>query len=155
MAKNDCPCGSGRRYSECCKPLHRGLREASDAVELMRSRYAAFALKEAAYLWRTLAPQHEDRSRPEEEVLREIRQSASVNRYMGLQVLDSRPPDEGGVAQVLFLARVWQGGRNLSFVERSDFVHDGIGWRYWRGVLRPVAAVEGDATKLTIASFNG
>ena len=66
-SKDDCPCSSGRRYAACCAPLHRGDREAPDAEALMRSRYAAFARREAGYLWRTLHPGHEDRARGEDE----------------------------------------------------------------------------------------
>lgn len=153
MAKSDCPCGSGQRYSECCKPLHKGAREAEDAVQLMRSRYAAYAMKEAAYLWKTLAPNHEDRQRPEAEVLKEIRHSASTFRYMGLNILDSRPPNAEGVAQVLFHARIFHDGRNVSFVERSEFIHAGTGWRYWRGTLKPISQITGDPSSLSIDTF--
>lgn len=55
-----CPCGSGEAYASCCGPLHRGVREAETAVELMRSRYAAFATGEVDYLFRTWHP----RTRP-------------------------------------------------------------------------------------------
>ncbi|HAU19042.1 MAG TPA: hypothetical protein DCS72_11975, partial [Marinobacter adhaerens] len=40
----NCPCGSGKSYSECCQPLHHG-EAASTPEALMRSRYAAFVLK--------------------------------------------------------------------------------------------------------------
>ena len=56
MAKNDCPCGTGLRYSECCKPIHKGLREAADAVELMRSRYSAYARSLVDYIIKTTHP---------------------------------------------------------------------------------------------------
>lgn len=153
MAKNDCPCGSGLRYTECCRPLHRGVREAADAVQLMRSRYSAYAMKEAPYLWKTLAASHEDRRRAEEEVLREIRHSASVFKYTGLKVLDSQPPDEAGVAKVLFYARVFQNGRNLSFVELSDFVQEEGAWRYRGGVMKSLASLGAEPERLTIATF--
>lgn len=51
-----CPCGSGRRYDDCCARLHRGTVEARSAEELMRSRYSAFARRDAAYLLRTWHP---------------------------------------------------------------------------------------------------
>lgn len=54
-----CPCGSDS-YAECCRPLHDGLREADTAVELMRSRYSAYALGLSNYVWRTWHP----RTRP-------------------------------------------------------------------------------------------
>lgn len=152
-SKDECPCRSGRPYKACCAPFHRGEREAPDAEALMRSRFSAFAKKEAAYLWRTLHPDHEERQRPEAEVMRSIRASASEMRYAGLAILDRREPDEDGIAQVLFLARVFHGSTERSFVELSDFAHDGEGWRYLRGAGRPVAAVRGDAMALRIPAF--
>ncbi|GAB2504574.1 YchJ family protein [Nocardiopsis aegyptia] len=50
-----CPCGSPRPYGRCCGPLHRGESAASTAEALMRSRYSAFAVGDAAYLMRTWA----------------------------------------------------------------------------------------------------
>ncbi len=128
-----CPCGTGRPYAGCCAPFHRGASEAPDATALMRSRFAAFAKKETAYLWRTLHADHEDRSRPEADVMRELREACRDNRYLGLTVLDSTPPDADGVAHVAFRVRVFRRGRDLSFAERSAFRHDGAGWRYLRG----------------------
>lgn len=155
-AKDACPCFSGRPYKTCCGPLHRGEREAADAEALMRSRYAAFARKEVAYLWRTLHPDHEDRLRGDEgEVLRSLRASASAHRYPGLEILDKSAPDEEGIAEVLFLARVFEKGKELSFVERSAFAHDGEGWRYLRGVSMPLGRIQGDPSALRLATFPG
>ncbi len=55
-----CPCGSGVAYDACCGPLHHGGRQASTAVELMRSRYSAYTLGLADYVFRTWHP----RTRP-------------------------------------------------------------------------------------------
>jgi SEC-C motif-containing protein len=150
---SDCPCGSGRRYEACCRPFHREGREPPDAEALMRSRYAAFAKKDAAYLWRTLHPDHEDRSLDEAEAIRQIRATASALRYMGLYILDRQGPDVEGVAQVLFLAHVFEKGRDRSFVELSDFARDGEGWRYLRGEPIAAARIAGEARGLTIATF--
>jgi SEC-C motif domain protein len=151
---HDCPCGSGRRYDACCRPFHRGDREPPDAEALMRSRYAAFARKDADYLWRTLHPDHEDRQRDQAEVIRQIRASAGALRYMGLTILDRRGPDGEGLAQVLFLARIFEKGQDRSFVELSDFAHDGDGWRYLRGETAPAGRIQGDPARLTIATFS-
>lgn len=51
-----CPCTSGLLYDECCGPLHRGERSAPTAEQLMRSRFSAFALGDAAYLRATWHP---------------------------------------------------------------------------------------------------
>ena len=55
-----CPCSSGDSYDECCGPFHRGDAWPLTSERLMRSRYAAFALGDSAYL---LASWHPD-SRP-------------------------------------------------------------------------------------------
>ncbi|GMA19035.1 hypothetical protein MM440_04340 [Arsenicicoccus piscis] len=52
----ECPCGSGRPLSVCCRPIHLGQREAATPEELMRSRYTAFALGDADYLLRSWDP---------------------------------------------------------------------------------------------------
>lgn len=153
--KDDCPCGSRAPYKACCEPFHRGLREAPDAESLMRSRYSAFAKKQAAYLLRTLHPDHEDRQLAPDVVLRSIKDTAREYRYAGLAILDKRAPDEGGLAQVLFLARVFQGSAERSFVELSDFLHDGEGWRYVRGEMLPLGSFEGDPMALRIEGFAG
>ncbi len=55
-----CPCGTGQDFDACCGPLHRGEREAATAVGLMRARYAAHALGDADFLFRSWHP----RTRP-------------------------------------------------------------------------------------------
>jgi SEC-C motif domain protein len=155
MATNLCPCSSGLRYAACCAPFHKGAQEAPTPTALMRSRYSAFALKQVDSLWRTLHPEHPDRQRPEEEVKRELRQVVNAQRYPGLTVLDAAGPGEEGLAQVLFLARVFEKGRDLSFVERSDFRHDGTGWRYLSGELRRPSELPVPPERLTLATFPG
>jgi len=142
-----CPCQSGLRYADCCEPLHRGAREAPDAAALMRSRFAAFARGEVAYLWKTLHPAHPLRAEPERAVLASLRRAAENNRYQTLAVLDAEGPDADGVARVLFRAGVFTRGRDVGFAECSEFAHDGVGWRYLRGVT----VARTDAT--TIARF--
>lgn len=52
MTSSRCPCLSGESYDACCGPLHRG-EPAPTAERLMRSRFSAFALGDAAYLLRS------------------------------------------------------------------------------------------------------
>ena len=148
-----CPCGSALAYRTCCAPFHRGAGEAPDAESLMRSRYAAYAKKEIPYLLKTLHPSHEDRALPEAKLLALLAEAAREQRYMGLAILDRRGPDDGGIAEVLFHARVFQRGKDFSFVERSEFAHDGTGWRYLRGETVSVGKLAGDPRELTLATF--
>ncbi|MGE6758620.1 YchJ family protein [Corallococcus interemptor] len=148
-----CPCSSGQRYKQCCAPFHKGEAEAPDAERLMRSRYSAFAQRDAAYLWKTLHPGHPMRARPEADVVRELRAFAQAHQYPGLVVMGHQPPDATGLARVLFFARVFEKGKDQSFVERSDFRHDGTGWRYLDGVLKLPRELKVPPESLTLTTF--
>ncbi|MFB6608782.1 YchJ family protein [Agromyces sp. NPDC056379] len=52
-----CPCRSGSTFGECCGPLLARTVEAPTAVQLMRSRYTAFAVGDAEYLRATWHPE--------------------------------------------------------------------------------------------------
>jgi SEC-C motif-containing protein len=51
-----CPCGSGRAFTDCCGLYLSGAASPPSAEALMRSRYAAYARHDAAYLLRTWHP---------------------------------------------------------------------------------------------------
>ena len=142
-----CPCSSGRSYADCCRPFHAGA--APPSVEaLMRSRYSAFALGAVDYLVETTHPSHPDAGAPREDLVASLRRVTSSCRYPGLVVLDAR--SEGDEGQVLFRARVFQKGKDLSFTELSDFARDDGKWKYVAGQL-----VDGAWQGLTIAAVPG
>lgn len=37
-----CPCGSGKKYADCCEPIINGTAKAATAEALMRARYSAY-----------------------------------------------------------------------------------------------------------------
>lgn len=80
-AAGPCPCGTGAAYDACCGPLHRGARLAGTPVELMRSRYSAFALGRVDHLFRTWHP----RTRPADLVDQGL---DPTRTWTGLEVLD-------------------------------------------------------------------
>ncbi|MBE1584803.1 YchJ family protein [Nonomuraea angiospora] len=51
-----CPCGLPAPYQDCCGRLHRDEAVAATAEQLMRSRYSAFSVGDAAYLLRSWHP---------------------------------------------------------------------------------------------------
>lgn len=119
----------------------------------MAARYAAFVLGDAAFLFKTLHAQHDDHPAGLEALARSLRDGRKHVRYVGLTILDARPADATGAAQVLFHAEVRARGRDVSFVELSTFLHDGVGWRYLAGQTRAARAVPRwrDATIETFA----
>jgi uncharacterized protein YchJ len=111
----DCPCHSGRRYRECCEPLHQG-RDAETPEALMRSRYAAFALGLGDYIAKT--------------GLESAPPKTPGRRYLGLRIHDAHGDT------VLFFARIFERGVDCSFGELSTFEKNGA-WRYTSGVIIP------------------
>ena len=53
ISKNSkCPCGSGKKYKECCFKFHKGSNP-KNALELMKSRYSAYVVGDANYIIKT------------------------------------------------------------------------------------------------------
>lgn len=148
-----CPCGSGSDYVACCAPYHAGEAEAPSPEALMRSRYSAFALGKAEYLWATLHPDHDDRAVDRGAYLAQLRRGASQRKYKKLAVLDTRAADAEGIALVLFAVSLAEKGKDLSFVELSRFAHDGTGWRYLFGTTKPRGALPRDLESVRIDGF--
>jgi SEC-C motif-containing protein len=126
MGRVECPCGSGERYDACCGRLHRRDAEAETAEELMRSRYAAYAVGDLDHVFRTWHP----RTRP-----LSIEPDPSL-RWTGLTILevaDGGPGDELG--QVEFEAAYERAGRPGRRRERSRFERRRGLWVYVDGDL--------------------
>lgn len=115
-----CPCGRGEAYGECCGRFHRGEAGAPTPELLMRSRYSAFAVGDAAYLLRTW----HSVTRPD---------SLSLDRrtrWLRLVVLQST----GGVLDdhgtVEFEAHYDVGGQAGTLHEHSTFAREDGRWTY-------------------------
>jgi SEC-C motif domain protein len=121
MAPRRCPCGTGLPYAECCGRLHDGTAAAGTAEQLMRSRYSAFAVGDAAYLLATWHPT----TRPASLEL-----DPSV-RWTGLDVIGGTG---GGLlareGTVEFRAWYRHDGDTGSQHEVSRFVREDGAWRY-------------------------
>ena len=47
---NNCYCGNLLSFENCCQPIIKGIKKATSAEELMRSRYSAYCTQAADYL---------------------------------------------------------------------------------------------------------
>lgn len=151
MSDKPCPCSSGKKYSGCCAPYHRGEREAPTPQALMRSRYSGFALGEGEYLVRTFAKAHPDLQNPRDALVLELSRRKNHQRYPGLTIHFEQ--ETGDTGQVLFVARIWDKTTNLSFAELSDFIREDGGWRYASGTMVAWARLPGDLSLLTRERF--
>jgi SEC-C motif-containing protein len=125
MKESDaCPCGSGRRYAECCGQLHFSAKNEMTAEALMRSRYSAYVLKLADYL---LASWHPS-TRPASMDLAEN----DGTKWLGLEIKRCQQQDENH-ATVEFVARYRIAGRGHRLHELSRFVREDGRWFYLDG----------------------
>ncbi|MDD2767883.1 MAG: YchJ family protein [Methylococcus sp.] len=128
-ASSRCPCGGSSSYADCCAAFHTGLRPAPTAEALMRSRYSAYVLKNAAYL---IATWHPD-TRPAAMEL-----DTDTTRWIGLDVLHTAkgsPLDADG--EVEFQAHYLAGSRRGCLHEISRFVRERDAWVYLDGYIQP------------------
>lgn len=126
-----CPCGTGRKARGCCLPLLRG-DPAATPEALMRSRYVAWSLGDAAYLMRTTATDSPHRTADARAWEADLRAAAAEVTFVALHVDEAPPPDDGwGV--VAFRAEALRDGLPEVWAERSRFCQEGGRWVYVDG----------------------
>ncbi|GAB2647781.1 YchJ family protein [Prescottella soli] len=116
-----CPCLSGEQYGQCCGRFHDDTADAPTAEQLMRSRYAAFAVGDADYLLRTWHPSTRPTTLELDPDL--VWRRLDVLRTAGGGLLD----DTGTVE---FVAHYADHGERGSMREHSRFVREHGRWFY-------------------------
>ncbi len=124
VSKNSpCPCGSGQKYKKCCERYHKGL-VAKSAVELMKSRYSAFAVGDINYIIKTSTFQKD---------FDELKRFSQSCEFKKLEILDSFEEDEK--AFVVFKVSVFCKEADNSFIEKSFFIKKKSRWFYDSGEI--------------------
>ncbi|MDH6281160.1 YchJ family protein [Prescottella agglutinans] len=116
-----CPCLSGEQYGQCCGRFHGGTADAPTAEQLMRSRYAAFAIGDAEYLLRTWHPS----TRP---ATLELDPDMVWRRLDVLRTAAGGLLDDTGAVE--FVAHYADHGERGSMREHSRFVREHGRWFY-------------------------
>lgn len=127
-----CPCYSGKPYQECCKPFHEGTAFPGNALQLMRSRYAAYALSLPDYIIHTTHPEHPDFPKHRKLWKQQILHFSRQTQFLNLEIVDFI--EEGDIAYVTFTAFLKQGGKDASFTEKSLFIREHQKWLYCKAV---------------------
>jgi SEC-C motif-containing protein len=99
----------------------------------MRSRWSAFAVGRGDYLYDTLATSHPDRQAPREAATRELSRARDTQRFLRLSIVNATSAGDEG--EVLFVARIFERGKDKSFAELSRFEREDGAWRYASGAL--------------------
>lgn len=150
-----CPCCSGNIYSNCCLPLHQGSLP-SNALQLMRSRYSAYALNIPDYIIATTHPANPQYSENKFSWKRSISYRAKHSTFNKLEILDFK--EKGTLATVTFTVYVTYEGQEDIFTERSIFEKIDNQWLYRSGHLsegRDLSLVTEGELKLLPITYYG
>ncbi|HJV66735.1 MAG TPA: YchJ family protein [Geomonas sp.] len=124
-----CPCGSGLAYTECCEPIIRGVRPAETAEALMRSRYSAYVKVETDYIFETTHPKH--REGYDHAGTKEWAENAEWDSLEIISTKDGGKDDT--VGEVEFIARFAEKGKPMVHHERAQFKKEKDAWLFTDG----------------------
>ena len=130
-----CFCGSQQLYADCCESFHLKTKQPQTPEQLMRARYSAYAVKNAAFVRESYA-----KEKQAENSLSEIKDFATSCRFINLTVLDSGYNDETGF--VKFKAHYFYQDLYCELAEHSKFIKEDEQWRYLDGEITPVADIK-------------
>lgn len=141
-ADTPCPCGSQKSYGVCCGSYHSGSASAETAEKLMRSRYAAFVLRDGSYLLSTLA--EENRSGFDAASI-----AHDTTCWTELEIIDCQAGgvlDQTGIVE--FIAHFNENGKPHQLHERSNFARRNGTWFYVDGIFPGARRLDGTDTSL-------
>lgn len=127
-----CPCTSGLTYNQCCKRLHDGVLP-ENALQLMRSRYAAYALNNIDYIIATTHPKNPNYIQDKALWKSQISKFRLNSTFDKLTILEFK--ENKNVATVTFTAYITQNAQDATFTEKSSFEKIGDQWLYLNGII--------------------
>jgi SEC-C motif domain protein len=119
-----CPCGSGILYAQCCQALLLGQRRAATAEALMRSRYSAYVMGDISYVLKTW---HLSTRPP-------VIDPETIPNWCGLEIIRTEKgqvDDEAGIVE--FKAKALSQKKTFELHEVSRFVKEAGQWLYVSG----------------------
>ena len=115
----------------------------------LRFADAAFVRGEAPYLARTAMAFDGD----VEALAAQLRRESRGRVYRAFRILDARPVDEAGSAELLYLVEVRRRGQDVSFVEHAFFARTADGFVYAGGKVVSPPRRRADLDSWSIASY--
>lgn len=128
---NSCPCGSQKKYKKCCKTFHDKITFPKTALELMKSRFSAFATSNYDYIISTTHQLNPDFTKDLKSWKEDILNFSKNTRFEKLEILDFI---DGEIESfVTFKATLFQNKNDISFIEKSRFLIVDGRWLYVDG----------------------
>lgn len=130
---SDCPCCSGKSYSECCEAIIRN-ESAPTALSLMRSRYTAYKNENAEYLYKTTHP----KTRGEYDV-NEIKEWSAENTWTKLEIISLEHGNINDTKGIVEFKAFFLDKQKKEHIlhERSTFLKENKQWFYLDGINNP------------------
>jgi SEC-C motif domain protein len=126
-----CPCGSQKKYKKCCKPFHDNITFPKTALELMKSRYCAFAQGKSEYIISTTHKDNVDFKSDIKSWNKDILDFSKNTEFEKLEILEFIDKQEESF--VTFKATLLQHNNDASFCEKSRFLKIDGKWLYVDG----------------------
>jgi SEC-C motif-containing protein len=121
-----CPCGSKSKYKKCCAIFHKGSSPKS-AVELMKSRYSAYAIGNSSYIIKTTHPKNSEFSTDLLAWKKSIDAFCKSTEFLSLRILEFSENENSAI--VKFEANLSSGVLR----EKSNFLKVNNQWLYLNG----------------------
>lgn len=131
MISKPCVCCSGNCYGECCQIFHNGTLP-MHAVQLMRSRYCAYALNLPEYIMETTHRKNPSYTSNKNSWKKSIIQFSLNTIFQRLDIVDLK--EEENQATVTFTAHLMQNAQDATFTEKSLFEKVNGRWLYKSGI---------------------
>ena len=130
-ANDNCPCGSLIKYKKCCKPFHEDIKTPINALELMKSRYCAYAIEKSEYIILTTHQNNRDLNTDTKAWNNDILDFSRNTKFEKLEILEFI--DGQTESFVTFKANITQNKQDVSFIEKSRFIKENGKWQYIDG----------------------
>lgn len=136
---NNCPCGTGAAYAECCQPVIKDTRPAETAEQLMRARYAAYTMTEMDFVFASTHPDHRQDYDHEG-----TRTWAENSEWLGLQIISKTKGSKDDTdGQVEFIAsfKEKEAAAPHAHHENASFIKENSYWYFTEGEMvksRPI-----------------
>lgn len=117
-----CPCGKALDYSQCCEPLHKKVKTADTAEDLMRSRFSAFYVGKVDYLLET----HADSTRSNDlgAGIKDTLEHCQFTQLNVLESVDGKKNQSTGKVSFIAWYKDKESDELLQLAENSNFIRD-------------------------------
>lgn len=146
----NCPCGSGLTYADCCYPYHAGKKAPEEPQAVLKTRYSAFYFRLIPYIIATTHPECRDFSTDKTKWAKDLNKNGMFDSFdfVSLAPGACTPGTHENEAflefQVTLRARDGSGDTTI-ILEKSRFLKENNSWLYAGGQVRSQMAGLEDA----------